>query len=107
MGRVFALLIFLASALHVSAQNVILGALEDVPGDYAGESNSPALRVLFHYDGKNWLAYPSDCRNQQCLKNIGSKYPQHSHWTIAFNGHAVGQYAIGIQVLLSRRTSAD
>jgi hypothetical protein len=93
MGRVFALAIILASALHVSAQDVILGALEDVPSDHAGESDSPALRVLFRYDGKNWLAYPSNCHNRNCLTSIVSKFPQHSRWIVAFDGHEVGEVA--------------
>ena len=89
MRFVIAIAALAFTAIQSPAQKVILGVLEDVPGVYAGEADSPGVRVVFRYDGSRWSAYPT-CHDQQCLVSIVSKYPAHSAWTIGFDGHAIG-----------------
>ena len=73
------------------AQDTILGVLEDVPGTYAGEPNSRAVRALFHKTGGDWQAFPNTCTDEDCLKKITSKYPGEVAWTITFDGRKLGQ----------------
>ena len=96
MGLVFirVLLIFLmltSTAAQTLGQSIVLGVLEDVPGDYAGASNSHGVRVVFQKQGTNWQAFPSNCVDQDCLKTVASQYPQEVVWTIAFDGRSLGQ----------------
>jgi hypothetical protein len=81
---------FLASA-NSSAQNIVLGALEDRPGYYAGDPNFRAVRAVFQKNGQDWQAFPSDRPDQDCLKKITSDYPAEATWTIAFDGKNLGQ----------------
>jgi hypothetical protein len=88
-------LIIIALFLHrgpcYSAQPTILGVLEDVPPVYAGDVDKPAVRVLFRFDNSRWIAYPSDCSNQDCLRTVVSKYPTTSRWLITFQGRELTQ----------------
>lgn len=92
-GRKALALIALAWALNktASGQNVILGILEENHGWYAGEPNFRDVRVVFRKTGTDWLPYPSDCPNQQCLKTGAASYPSKVRWTIAFDGKNLGQ----------------
>ncbi len=87
------LLFLTALAARASAQSVILGVLEDVPGAYAGEPNSRHVRVVFRKSGSNWEAFSSKCPDQDCLKTISSEYPEAMTWTIAFGGREIGHVA--------------
>jgi len=92
MIRLIVLLLGLTSAgVFATGQDLILGVLEDVPGVYAGESDHPGVRVVFRKEGRDWQAFPSNCRDQQCLKRISSEYPHEVTWTIAFDGRDLGQ----------------
>jgi penicillin amidase len=73
-----------------SAQHIVLGVLEDVPGSYAGEPNSRMVRVVFEKNGTEWKAFPSQCPDEACLKTASSKYPGEVTWTIAFDGRDLG-----------------
>jgi hypothetical protein len=90
---VAALLLFGLSlrARAVSGQSPALGVLEEVPGVYVGEASSLRVRVVFRREGQGWVAFPSDCPDQQCLKTISSAYPPEITWTISFDGRKVGQ----------------
>jgi hypothetical protein len=96
-GRETAMLIrvlfvaLLFAAAQASAQDTILGVLEDVPGTYAGEPNSRAVRALFHETGGDWQPFPNTCTDEDCLKKITSKYPGEVTWTITFDGRKLGQ----------------
>jgi hypothetical protein len=79
------------TAVTATGQGVVLGVLEDVPGVYAGESNSRQVRVAFRKVGQEWEAFPSSCPNQSCLKTISSQYPNEVVWTISFDGRNLGQ----------------
>jgi hypothetical protein len=70
---------------------VLLGILEDVPASYAGQSDTRAVRVVFQKSGADWLAFPSDCRDLACLKQLPSEYPDQATWTITFNGRTLGR----------------
>src|SRR5579859_3046349 len=74
-----------------SQPTVVLGVLEDVIGDYADQPNSRCVRVVFHKDGSEWKAFPSDCPDQDCLQRVVSEYPREVNWTIAFDGRNLGQ----------------
>jgi hypothetical protein len=85
------LLALTSPCVQAAGQGVILGVLEDVPGVYAGEPNSPQVRVVFRKVGKEWEAFPSNCPDQSCLKTISSQYPNEVVWTISFDGRNLGQ----------------
>ena len=86
----FALVLLFALAGTGSAQSVILGALEDVPGRTTTETNSFRIRILFQKVGTEWVAYPHHCENPECLKTISSKFPNEVRWTVAFDGRTLG-----------------
>jgi hypothetical protein len=85
------LLVLISSAERGSAQDLALGVLEDVPGEYAGAPNSPGVRVVFHKNGSDWESFPNNCLDPTCLKTVSSKYPLQVTWTIAFDGRDLGQ----------------
>jgi len=107
------LLVLISGAARGSAQNLVLGVLEDVPGAYAGEPNSHGVRVLFQKNATDWEAFPNNCPDQGCLKTISSKYPRELTWTIVFDGRDLGQVTgrtpkefelyshVGLQVVVS------
>jgi hypothetical protein len=80
-----------SSCFGVSAQSVILGVLEDVPPVYAGDTDKPAVRVMFQFDGGKWIAFPSDCPDQECLRRIVAQYPASVRWSIGFNGREIAK----------------
>jgi hypothetical protein len=87
-----ALLLVLTACRSVAAQsNVILGVLEEGPGDAAGEPSGRDVRVIFKKVGAEWQAYPNDCTDQACLKQVTASYPREVTWTIAFDGKNLGQ----------------
>lgn len=74
-----------------SAQSVILGVLEDVPPVYAGDTDRPAVRVVFRFDSGKWIAFPSDCPNQECLRKIVAEYPVSVRWSIGVSGREIAK----------------
>jgi hypothetical protein len=91
----FALLAALVSALPTDAlaqvQPTLVGILEDNPGHYAGDPHYRDVRVAFRREGAGWVAFPSNCPDQDCLKTIAAKFPAQVNWTISFDGKQVGQ----------------
>ena len=97
------LVLLLAGALGAAAHwvgatnerqsDVILGVLEDHPGDRAGEPNYWRVRAVFEKKGPDWQAFPNSCSNEQCLKALPAEYPKEVNWTIAFDGRKLGQVA--------------
>jgi hypothetical protein len=79
------------SAKKVEGQTTVLGVLEEVPGVYAGEASSLRVRLAFRRDPHGWVAFKSDCPNQQCLKTISSEYPREINWTISLDGKKLGE----------------
>lgn len=90
MGILAAILAVLFFAADPPNQNLILGVLEDVPGVFAGQSDVRAVRVVFQKRGQEWQAFPSDCRDQACLKTLPSEYPDKVTWTVTFDGRTIG-----------------
>src|SRR3954465_9311443 len=74
-------LVLMALAVAASAQGVVLGALEEFPGDYAGEQNFYAVRILFEKEADGWLAFRSQCPDQDCPRTTSSEFPSQSEWT--------------------------
>ena len=81
----------LVCAFAASAQSVILGVLEDVPPMYAGEADKPAVRVVFRFDNGKWIAFPSDCPDQECLRRLVAQYPASVRWSIGLNGRELAK----------------
>lgn len=46
--------------------------------------------MVFEKQGPAWEPFPSECPDQNCLKNLPSKYPGEVIWTIGFNGRTLG-----------------
>jgi hypothetical protein len=65
--------------------------LEDVPGVYTGESNSIKVRALFSHNDAGWVAYQSDCPNQECLKSVTKQYPREVTWFVTLDGQQIGK----------------
>ncbi|MBZ5680886.1 MAG: hypothetical protein LAO24_12350 [Acidobacteriia bacterium] len=86
---------FFSSAVSASAQNIVIGVLEDTPGHYAGEPNYRDVRAVFRKSGTAWQVFPNDCPDQDCLEKIASAYPGNVTWTIAFDGKNLGQVTTG------------
>jgi hypothetical protein len=74
-----------------SAQNITVGVLAESGGHHLGQPNYASVRILFKKDGNEWKAFPSDCRDQACLKSITSRYPDELTWTIGFDGRSIGK----------------
>ena len=93
--RALAILITVALGLSRAAlpqtQSVLLGVLEDTPGQYAGAPHYRDVRVVFHRAGDQWEAFPSNCSDEDCLKSIAAKFPAEVTWTIAFDGRKLGE----------------
>ena len=70
---------------------MLLGVLEEVPRVYAGESNSMKVRTLFSHNGAGWVAYKSDCLNQECLKTVTDKNPREVTWVVGVDGYQIGK----------------
>jgi hypothetical protein len=85
------LLICGAFFANAAQDSILLGVLEDVPGHYVGESYSRAVRVVFAKRGDVCQPFPSECRDQGCLKSISASYPEKVQWTISFDGRSLGQ----------------
>ncbi|MGO8815161.1 MAG: hypothetical protein ACLQVG_10965 [Terriglobia bacterium] len=71
--------------------DVILGVLEDHPGEHAGDPNFWRVRAVFEKKGSEWQAFPNPCHDVQCLKTLPREYPKEVTWTIAFDGKNLGQ----------------
>lgn len=90
---VFVALGTLAMVSQAQAQQrrrILLGVLEDHPGDYYGQPYYRAVRVVFEKVGTEWRAFPSDCPNPDCLKTISSRYPSKVTWTVGLHGKILG-----------------
>jgi hypothetical protein len=85
----------LVATLSISSvargQELLLGMLEDVPGIYAGESNSSKVRVLFVHKGSAWSAYRTECSDLECLKTVTREYPAEVAWFVGLDGRQLGQ----------------
>jgi hypothetical protein len=90
-GRFLLLLAVAIASVRASAQNTILGVLEENEGHYFGDPNYRTVRVVFEKKGNEWQAFRSDCDDPACLKAVTSSYPSEVKWTIAFDGKNVGE----------------
>jgi hypothetical protein len=90
-----AFLIALVSAMPFAAsgqvQPTLVGILEDNPGHYAGNPHYRDVRVIFRKEKAGWVAFPSNCPEQSCLKAVAAKFPAQVNWTVSFDGKQVGQ----------------
>jgi hypothetical protein len=77
----------LRGSAHV---NVILGVLEDFPGEYAGDPDFRAVRAIFSKVGEDWQAFPTDTNSYRDLQTLPASYPKEVTWTIAFDGRNLG-----------------
>lgn len=70
---------------------VILGILENFPGNPPEDPGHRSVRVVFKKNGNQWQPYSSDCSDPECLKKVIAEYPSEMYWTIAFDGRNLGQ----------------
>jgi hypothetical protein len=87
------LIIFMLAVygLKSSGQTIILGVLEDFPGNPPEDPGHRSVRVVFRKNGNQWQPYSSDCSDPECLKKVRAEYPAEMDWTIAFDGRKLGQ----------------
>jgi hypothetical protein len=91
ISRVLLMLVAFSAVIpRAAAQGPIVGVLEDVPGDYVGQPNVRKVRMAFQKSGHEWIAFPSDCPDQACLKNATLKFPRKVTWNIGFDGKLLG-----------------
>ncbi len=83
-------LIIIATISFGQAPPVMIGVLEDTPGQSANDPHYRDVRVVFYRNGQAWKAFPSDCPDEACLKTIAAKYPRQVDWTVTLDGRAVG-----------------
>ncbi len=69
---------------------VILGVLEDIPGEYSGESDFRAVRAVFEKLGDSWQSFPTNAKIELDLATLPTSYPKGLTWTIAFDGRNLG-----------------
>ncbi len=86
-----ALAVTMASGAAGQVQPTLIGILEDNPGHYAGDPHYRDVRVVFRQERGIWLAFPSQCPDQQCLRTITAQFPAKVKWTVTFNGKGVGR----------------
>jgi len=94
---------------------VILGVLEDLPGEYAGDSDFRAVRAVFEKNSDGWSAFPTSAKSELDLQSLAKSYPNSVTWTIAFDGKNLGVVTaetpkkynfyseIGIETITSKR----
>jgi hypothetical protein len=75
----------------VQQANVILGVLEDIPGESSGESDIRAVRAVFEKNGDDWRPFPTKTKSCLDLQTLPSSYPREMTWTIAFDGRDLGR----------------
>src|ERR1700733_8390483 len=75
---------------NATAEQVLVGVLEEIPGVYSGEASHYGVRVLFRHDANGWQSFPHQCLNSECLASITSKYPRETRWTIWSGGRPLG-----------------
>lgn len=91
MVRLLIALACLPAVVELSAQSVVLGLLEEVPGVHAGDPSFRGVRVAFRKERGEWSAFPGDCQDSDCLKRVASEYPVEIRWSIGFDGRNLGQ----------------
>ncbi|HEX8817220.1 MAG TPA: hypothetical protein VF753_17125 [Terriglobales bacterium] len=94
------LALYLAVVIQPSAQrtansgktdtNVILGVLEDLPGEYAGDHDFRAVRAIFKKIGDDWQAFPTKTKTYHDVDALSAFYPKEMTWSIAFDGKKLG-----------------
>jgi hypothetical protein len=112
--RVTAFIVALAAVISsASAQTMVVGILEDVPGTYVLEKDRRAVRVVFKKVGREWRAFPGDCPDARCLSTVSSEFPHEILWNVGFDGKKLGQLTartprefrfysdVGLQVITS------
>jgi len=71
--------------------NIILGVLEDFPGEYSGDSDFRAVRAIFEKSGDGWRSFPTKTKTYHDLDTLPLSYPKDMTWTIAFDGRNLGR----------------
>jgi hypothetical protein len=84
-------LVLALSASGTFGQGTILGILEDVPGDSPDARHWRGVRVAFHKNAIDWLAFPTSLPEENYLKALPAQYPHEISWTITLDGRRVGQ----------------
>jgi hypothetical protein len=79
-----------ATTARVQQSDLILGVLEDFPGEYAGEPDFRAVRATFKKIGDDWQAFPTKTSSYRDLETLPTSYPKEMTWSIAFDGRNLG-----------------
>ena len=59
--------------------NVILGVLEDIPGEYAGDTDFRAVRAVFEKNGDRWSAFPTSAKSERDLQSLQNHTQKRLH----------------------------
>jgi hypothetical protein len=89
--RILIIFMFAVSVLDSSGQTVILGVLEDFPGNPPEYPGHRSVRVVFRKNGHEWQSYFNACSAPDCMNKTATDYPVEMRWTIAFDGRSLGQ----------------
>ncbi len=91
LAAIVCIWIVLTSTASGQAQPRLVGILEDNPGHYAGDPHYRDVRVVFRKEEAGWLAFPSNCPDQHCLRTIAARFPAQVNWIVSFDGKEIGQ----------------
>ena len=90
LGLLAGLVLGECGTAFAQAQPTLIGIFEDNPAHYAGDPHHRDVRVVFRNDRTHWMAFPSNCPNQKCLKSIAAQFPHRVDWTVTFQGREIG-----------------
>ena len=79
-----------ATTPKAAQSDVVLGVLEDFPGEYAGEPDFRAVRAVFKKIGADWQALPTRTSSYHDLETLPTSYPREMTWSVAFDGRNLG-----------------
>lgn len=91
MPRLLLALLLFSASLLAQAPTLMLGILEDTPGNQTTDTHVRSVRAIFYKSGLDWKPFPTDCISEDCLRKLATDYPRETAWTIAFHGRAIGQ----------------
>jgi hypothetical protein len=68
-----------------------VGVLEDVPNDDPDKPHTRRVRVLFHFEGDAWTAFPHFPDGERALAALAGAFPKRVRWSVCLGGRSLGR----------------